>query len=195
MANFIPKIQYLDFTLTGTTAIGSPIITAVADTTSVQVGMTVTGTGIPADSTVQSFDATTITIDNNATANGSPTLSLFFLVEYDLPPEGDNLRERERGNVKRTVSTNGSLQHQFNYREEIINPKFTLVTQAILDTTRTFMETHALEGKSFKYFESKDEASFRTVTLNKFEFRPARVFPNDSGGFFYDFDLTLRRTL
>ena len=195
MANFIPKLQWLDFTLTGTTTIGSPIITAIADTTSVQIGMEVTGTGIPANSTVQSFDATTLTIDNNATANGSPTLSLFFLLEFALPPEGDNLRERQRSNVKRTISTNGSIQHQFNFREENLNPKFTLVTQAILDVTRTFFETHAAEGNNFKYFESKDEASFRTMTLDRFDFRPARIFPNSTGGFFYDFDLKLRRTL
>ena len=196
MANFIPKIQWKDFTLVGDTTISNATLTNIPDTAGTEVGMVVTGTGIPADTTVLSFTATTIVMSANASAsNTSVTFSLFFLLEFALPPEGDFLAERERGITRRSVSSNGSVQHQFNYREERISPDFTLVTAAIIATMRTFMETHALLGNDFKYFESEDEISFRTMTLDRFEFRPKRIFPNDTGDFFYDIGLRMRRTL
>lgn len=56
---------------TGTTAIGSPTITAVSSTVGCAVGQTISGAGIPANSWIVSFTANTITINANATANGA----------------------------------------------------------------------------------------------------------------------------
>ena len=61
-----------EFTVTGDTSIGSAIILNVSDTTKLVVGMPVSGTGIPAGSVILTIDSTTqITLDQNATANGS----------------------------------------------------------------------------------------------------------------------------
>lgn len=196
MANRIPKITWKNFSLEGDTTSANAILTNITDTSGTEVGMVVTGTGIPTDTTVLSFTATTITLSANATAsNTGVTFSLFFLLEFDLPPTGDNLNEKERANTKRSVSGNGSTQHQFNFIEERIGPKFAFITEAIQASTRTFMETHALKGEAFRYFESKDEVSFRTVRLDRFDYTPKRIFPDNTGGFVYDFDLRMRRTL
>jgi len=60
----------------GTTVNGSPIITAIGDTSQFVVGMEVTGTGIAANSTISSIDsASQVTLNNNATASGTVTLT------------------------------------------------------------------------------------------------------------------------
>jgi autotransporter-associated beta strand protein len=60
----------------GTTASGSNQIT-MTDTSRIRVGQQVSGTGIPAGSTVVSIDANnSITISTNATANGAITVSV-----------------------------------------------------------------------------------------------------------------------
>jgi len=196
MANLIPKITWKELTLVGDTTISNDTITNIPDTTGAEVGMEISGTGVPANATILAITATTIQISANATAsNTGVTFTMFFLLEFEFPPEGDNLNETERGNTRKTKSTNGSTQHQFNFREEQLSPSFTFITEAIQGTTRIFMETHALKGNNFKYFESKDEASFRTMELDRFEYKPKRIIPNDTGGFTYDFSFRLRRTL
>lgn len=122
---------------------------------------------------------------------GSGTVS-FSLA---LPPEGDNLREQEKANVRRTLSNNGTAQHQFNYIEKIIAPRFIFVTQAEIDNIRTLMETHALLGKPFDYFEHSDEVEKFTVTLDKFDFIPKRIIPDSSTGFIHDYEIRMRLTL
>lgn len=63
------------FPFTGTLTIGSAVIVTAADTSQVTVGESITGTGIPASSTVVSVTATTITISAVATANGAQALT------------------------------------------------------------------------------------------------------------------------
>lgn len=116
-------------------------------------------------------------------------------VTMTLPPEKDNLNERETADIDRTFSNNGTAQHQFNYIEQTIEPRFVFVEQSTIDELRTMFETHALQGKEFKYFEHSDEASFITVTLDSFEFRPKRIIPDGSGGFIHDIAIRMRRTI
>jgi hypothetical protein len=60
---------------TGTTAIGSPTVTAVSSVAGLVVGQPITGTGIPALTTIIAIGTTTITLSANATAAGTPTLT------------------------------------------------------------------------------------------------------------------------
>lgn len=63
-------------TQTGTTTNGSAVVTGLTDTSQMIVGMEVTGTGIPGSTTILTVDsATQITLDANATADGSPSLT------------------------------------------------------------------------------------------------------------------------
>ncbi len=65
------------FTFTGTTSIGSGIVTLVSNTLGLIVGQKVTGTGIPASTTIASIDsATQITLSAHATGAGSITISV-----------------------------------------------------------------------------------------------------------------------
>lgn len=117
-------------------------------------------------------------------------------IEFDIPPERDPLRERINTKQRTSISENGSVQTQFNYNEEIINPRFRGLSKTIVDLLRTFYIDHGSKGKEFKWFEDKDSASFRTVTLQKFNIRPQREIPQGTGSDFkYRVDLTMRRTL
>lgn len=58
-------------TPTATTVSSSKTITSVSAITGVAIGMSVTGTNIPASSYIVSFNATTITLNNAATGSGS----------------------------------------------------------------------------------------------------------------------------
>lgn len=62
-------------TFTGTITNGSPQITGVVDVSQVTVGESISGTGIPANSTVVSVAAGIITISQNATASLSITVT------------------------------------------------------------------------------------------------------------------------
>lgn len=67
----IGKDLVLGYRTTGTTTSGSNVLTAVANTTGAKVGSPISGTGIPAGTTITAFTANTITISANATANGT----------------------------------------------------------------------------------------------------------------------------
>lgn len=54
-----------------TTTSGSKVLTGFTSTNGIQIGSTVTGTGIAASSTVSSKTSTTVTLNNNATASGT----------------------------------------------------------------------------------------------------------------------------
>ncbi len=72
--------------LTGTTTSGSNSVTAISSTTAITVGMTVSGTGIPAGTTVVAKGSGTITLSQNATASGT-AVPLTFGVAYTLVGE------------------------------------------------------------------------------------------------------------
>jgi hypothetical protein len=70
-------------TTTGTLASGSAIVTAIASTAGFAVGMSVSGTGIPAGATIASVDSgTQIHLSANATASGAQTLSVLDTFIY-----------------------------------------------------------------------------------------------------------------
>lgn len=58
-------------TPTGTTVSSSNVITSVSAITGVAIGMSISGSNIPASSFVTDFNATTVTISNNCTGSGS----------------------------------------------------------------------------------------------------------------------------
>lgn len=116
-------------------------------------------------------------------------------ITFELPPSGDFLNERNRANARTTISSSGVEQTQWNYNTQEITVNFVFLTQALIDSLRTFFKDHASKGLSFKYFEDKDSPSFETYTLTRKEFSPKRLFPDDLGGFIYDLRLQMRRTL
>jgi hypothetical protein len=79
----------------GTLASGSPIVTAISSTTTLAAGMAVSGTGIPANTIINTVDsATQITLNANATANGAQTLTFAAITQLVLkqgPASAGNL--------------------------------------------------------------------------------------------------------
>ena len=72
------------FALDGDIVSGSAIVQNIVDTSLIDVGMSVTGTGIPAETTVQSVDSgTQVTLTNNATATATNTLT-YTTITADL---------------------------------------------------------------------------------------------------------------
>ena len=63
------------FTDSATTTSGSPNVTLAATNLLIGAGQTVTGTGIPANTTVVSVTTTTVVLSNNASASGTVTLT------------------------------------------------------------------------------------------------------------------------
>lgn len=60
---------------TGTLTSGSAVVTGLSDTSNMKAGMPISGTGIPADTTIQSvYSSTQITLDKKATATGAQAL-------------------------------------------------------------------------------------------------------------------------
>lgn len=117
-------------------------------------------------------------------------------ITFPVPPVGDPLRERIQTNQRTTPSNNGTVQTQFNYNESTINPRFEGLNKTTLDLLRTFFEDHGSLGKEFKWFEDQDSASFITVTLKRFDFKPIRALPQGTGADFkYKVELRMRRVL
>ena len=69
------------FTDTATTSSGLPTVTLAATNLLIGAGQSVTGTGIPANTTVVSVSTTTVTLSNNASASGTVTLTFDNNVE------------------------------------------------------------------------------------------------------------------
>lgn len=76
--------------LTGTTTSGSAVVTGLSSTASLAAStFMVTGTGIPSDCYISTVDSgTQVTLDQNATASGSVTLT-FTKTKYTLPSDWD----------------------------------------------------------------------------------------------------------
>lgn len=68
-SNVISSIVAATHSPTGTTASLSTVITAVSSTVGIYPGATITGTGIPANTTVEQVTATTLTISQAATSS------------------------------------------------------------------------------------------------------------------------------
>lgn len=85
----------------GDTTSGSAIVTGLSDTSVLSVGMDVSGTGIPGSTTILNIiDPTSITLDSNATATGTATLTFSLTQDGDLTDPGleNTYRNYEQGN-------------------------------------------------------------------------------------------------
>ena len=197
--SFIPKIEWLKNSFTGTTAIGSDTITGISNTDNVQVGMFFEGAGIPSGSTVVSKTASTVTITNNATAAGSVTLSFGFRIEFDLPPRKDPLAESPKFNGTVKVAKNGDLQSIKDFIERNNNLQFSHVSQTIKDQFDNFLETHAFDSKKFSYFTDKNEPSSEIIVTKSVRYTDPRfqIMTRKGAGlnFLWKFRLQLRRVI
>lgn len=84
--------------ITGTRTSGSNVITGMANTTNVNVGCTVQGTGIPANTRVTAKTSTTVTLNQNASASGTSALTFGYAA--------DSAIYFDNGTIKTVLDTN-----------------------------------------------------------------------------------------
>ena len=141
-------------TTTGTTTLGSNVITGVGTTSGVIIGQYITGTGIPGSATVTAFDASTITI--SAVASASATVS----ITIGATPSPSGTVTIQTGNTDSLVSTtawgnlvvNGTLAmgkaNNNTNRTLTINGNITVNTGGIItpsaNSTATYNQKHAI---------------------------------------------------
>lgn len=192
----IPKIEYRNYTLAGNTSSGSPIITNFTTTANLIVGMFVKGTGIPTGATILSVDSSTqITLDQNATANGTG-VSLAFGVEisFDYPPEepkGETLDSKER--VSESIS--GERQVSVDFIEARLQPTFSFVSETIKLKLDTFVQTWGLYGKKFRYFRDKTTVNYIEYELKNLKYDPKKKIPKGVDTFLWEIPFDFRRVL
>jgi len=144
MAFAIPRIQYKNYTVAGNTSSGSALVTALTTTTGLEVGMFVRGTGIPTGAKILTVDSSTqVTLDMNATANGTGVSFDFgFEILFDYPPKekyGEKLDSKERV----SVAISGVQQTSVDFIEAKRELKFSFLTETIKTKMDTFYKTWA----------------------------------------------------
>lgn len=194
MAHKIPKLQYLNTTLSGTTSSGSPTITGISSTADLQAGMKAVGTGIPVGATILSLTSTTATLSANATASATVSIAYYFEISFDYPPievKGEILDAKERV----SVSISGLRQVSLDHIEGQRKMKFSFVSQTIKDLVTTFFTTHALYGKVFRYFDDNTSMSYVEYELLNFKYDPTKISPRGPSAYLWEFPLDVRRVL
>ena len=195
MSNYVPRIEYLNTSFTGDTTDASNVIDDIADTSALQVGMTITHANFPDETTITTVNASDIVVSNNATATSNDvSIDAVHRIDFDFPPnEFDVFGDTRKYVGKVSVSANGKYQTSFNYTEEDRKLNFRFVTQTIKDLLVSFMDNHGGLGREFRYYNDKDVADYESYKIEKGnrKLRPARKFAQD----LYTIKLRMRRVI
>ncbi len=178
MGYAIPKIEYNTTDTAGDTTSGNGTIANIADTTDIDVGMFVRGTGVPVGATVGSKTSTSVTLASGVLATATATVALVFgtKIELDYPPievEGETLDPQER----RSKSLSGESQVSVDFIEGVRNLLFSHISSTLKTSLQTFHSGHAGLGYSFRYFEDKAVDSYVTYELKTLTWKPRKLAP------------------
>ena len=113
----------------------------------------------------------------------------------ELPYPGQGFGEREQLDVSENVlvSLSGQRQVQMNFVEASKKVKFMGLSEAKVDSLKSFFLTWACFGKSFRYYEDKDSSSYVTYELAELKFLPKRTGIAGENAFTYELPFKLRR--
>lgn len=118
-------------------------------------------------------------------------------LNFDYPPEHDD-GEQDAPNITQVPALDGTLQSVYNHTEVTRSVTFSLLTPTQFANLQTFYRSWAAKGKSFDYYESNNDPSFQTYTIdqNNNGFVPTRqAYSGSAGGFFYQVQITMRRAI
>ena len=193
MSLWIPRLEWNDQTVTGTTAIGSPTITGISSTAAINAGMIASGSGIPANSVVVSKTASSVTLNNNCTAAATISVTFFERYDFEFPPVEDS---EEIWKPKQTVtdSLNGTTQITTLFLEATRQLKFFFINQTDADKLRDNFYRYAYKGYFFRFFPDKDEVPVYSMQLERFDFSRARQVKKHPN-FKYSINFTFRRVV
>jgi hypothetical protein len=193
MANYIPKIQWNDQIIEGDTTSGNAVISNVADTSMINVGMRTTSNVFPSTAVVLSKTANSVTMTANALSNQTAaSFNFLFEINFVYPVNG---RPNETFEPNQTISTSvsGLRQIQTNHILAKLKLTFRFIEPTVYAKLRDeFYFQWAGLGKEFRFFESNNETFSRLYELDRFPLNPEREIAK-GGDFLYKFDLTLRR--
>jgi len=197
MAFHIPKIEYLNDTTTGDVASGSGTITNVADIEKVQVGMDVAGLGIPAGAKVGSLGASSFTLADGVLGTGNnvgATLTVQHTISFDYPPQ-EPKGERLTGKGTESDSISGKRQTSTTFVEGRRTPVLSFLSPAIWLLVREFMISHALYGRTFRYYDDKLSVDYIEYELENRVFDPEKIASRAANEFVWRVPVTMRRAL
>jgi hypothetical protein len=177
MPHKIPKLQWKNYQKTGNTN-SNTTISGMNNTTNLEAGMTVKGSGIQSGTTIVSVDsATQITITPAATATASGvTLDFYYEISFTYPPVekgGEKLDSKERV----SVSVSGQRQVSVDYIEATRAFDFRFLSESEKTTLQTFFTTWGYLGKIFRYFDDNTLTSYIEYELNDLKFDPKKIAP------------------
>jgi hypothetical protein len=192
----IPRLEWNIVSTSGTTVLGNPTISSIADTSGISVGAYVTGSGIPVGSYVLSKTPSTLVLSSNATASATVAIEAKERFDFQYPPVADSEDQYDVKNVI-SVSLDGTLQDQTNFVEITRDLMFDFITHTERDTLlRNFFLGWAYNGSEFRYYLDKADALYSTYSLNPGSFKfPTKRRVKKHPYFLYQFTLKFRRVL
>lgn len=193
----IPRIQYKNLLITGDTTSGSDTITNIADTTELQAGMFIRGVGIPSGAVIDIVSATSVTLLGGVQATITDTgvlISVGFEILFDYPPK-ELLGEILEPNNTVSESLSGIRQVSTNYIEGKRDLIFSFLSNSIYLLLKTFIESHALYGKSFRYYEEKTYNDYLDYELNDFKINPKKITSKGENVYIWEVQLKFRRVI
>lgn len=175
MGHAIPKIHWNIIETIGDLVDTSTTIDNIPDTSEIEVGMFVTGSVIPDGATVVSKTSTSVELSIAATGDATEdTLEFFKILEFEFPPiekRGEILKPQER----RSVALSGQTQISIDHIEAERNMIFSHLQNTLYESFKTFYDTWAVYGETFKYFDDKTSANFETYELKNFDWVPEKI--------------------
>jgi hypothetical protein len=194
MAHKIPKLQYLNTSVTGTRTNGSPIITAIADTSDIEAGMVFTGTGIPTGAVVLSTTSSTVTLDKNATSTATASFNAYFEIVFAYPPI-ENKGEMYDAKERISVSLSGERQISVDYIEGLRDLKFSFLSEALKVLLETFFTIHAGLGNDFRYFDDQTTTTYIVYELSKLKWDPKKINSHGVSAYVWEVPLSFTRVV
>lgn len=195
MAHYIPKLQYKNYSLNGTTSIGSNTINSISDTSNLEAGMFVRGTGVPTGATIQSKTSNSVTFTGTpATASGTVSIDYGFEIIFDYPPiekSGETLDPKETV----TTSLAGVNQTIINYIEGFRDPVFSFLSESIKSQLDTFARYWYCLGKTFRYFDDQNSVSYIEYESKDRKYSPEKITAKTENTYIWKVKLNFRRLI
>jgi hypothetical protein len=167
----IPRLEWNIVSTSGTTVLGSPTISSIADTSGISVGAYVTGSGIPVGSYVLSKTPSTLVLSNNATASATVAIEAKERFDFQYPPVADSEDEYDVKNIV-SISLDGTPQVQTNFVEITRALTFDFLTHTERDSLlRDFFLGWAYLGSEFRFYLDKADALYDTYMLQPGSFK------------------------
>lgn len=119
-------------------------------------------------------------------------------LNFTYPPEVDD-GEQDAPDLVAGTALAGDLQVVYNHIEVTRHITLSLLTPTQFANLQTFYRTWAALGNPFDYYESDNDASFQTYTLdvaNDASFVPVRqAYSGANSGFLYQVQMIFRRAI